>query len=152
MYDHPYSNIMARSETVKFLKQCAAEKGMKIVDLMDQLANSLGPIPVISDVPPPYSVPRVASIHMSSEETLPPAEPFKLSTKVYDPLTEPPIKLPPMDEWGNEVQQTPNPPAGPSPARARLDKIAKSLKPDTKRCPHGIASGGYCKGCGGFAK
>lgn len=65
--------------------------------------------------------------------------------------SETPKKLPPMDDWGNVIQETPNPSFGPSPARAKLDKIAKSLKTDDK-CPHGIAKGGYCKACGGLAK
>lgn len=67
------------------------------------------------------------------------------------PISSIPTKLPPMDDWGNVIQETPKPWFGPSPARAKLDKIAKSLKTDDK-CPHGIAKGGYCKACGGLAK
>lgn len=133
---------MIRSQTAQFLKQYATANQLKIVDLLDQLANTLGPISMAPEMAP-YSTPRVASVSMSGGETLPKEDPFTIETK---------------DVKGAVTDEDAHPKNGRTQAlreasREKLAQIAKGLKtPEPKRCPHGIAEGGYCKACGGFAK
>lgn len=106
----------------------------------DEEVNSTGPIqpetPVI-----PESVKVAMDMSTMSESTQ--EDPFSI---------EAPKKIPPIDEWGNEITREELLPQK-SAAREKLAKVVSKLKaPVADRCVHGIAKGGYCKACGGNAK